>query len=534
MILTIDDLRARAGGYAVAVLCGLVIMLLATGWALGTGGMTEALVLAAMTIAVWLERRRNPSGIAVQLAASASLAFGVAFMVWLMRGHPWQPDAHMMFFAAFALTSVFCNWRPIVLFAGVIAVHHLVLNYALTEAIYPGEAAFGRVLLHALVLVLQAIPMIWLSHVLSSLFQSSEDSLRAAEEARANATRARQEAEAAAAQQARDNEEVVTFVEALGSAFGALANGNLNASIPSRLSDRYRTLHHQFDAMASVVREMVEQLEKSAVGLRDSAEELEDVARQNAGHASEQSDMLSSALELAQTMTDGASDTSDQARAASDRMVRSRAAAEEGGRVLQSAVEAMQRMEASSGQIGSISKVMETIAFQTNLLALNAGVEAARAGEAGRGFAVVATEVRALAQRAADSAKDIQTLVSASRQSMAEGSQLVQQTSDTLGILIRDTLENAASMAQIAERTREESVGLGNLVTSLRRIEEMTRTGAMLAERSLAMSTSLKQDSRVLTGSAANFRQGIRPVPNGDATVARIPAPGQKPRLVSG
>jgi methyl-accepting chemotaxis protein len=309
-------------------------------------------------------------------------------------------------------------------------------------------------------------------------------------------------------QQSQDRAETLGFVTALGEAFGCLAEGNLNASIRGGVSSRYDFVHQQFDAMANVIRDMVEQLETSAGGLRDSADDLARVADQNAVQATEQSGILGSALALLDQMTDSAEATTRHAIAASDRMVQSRAAAEEGGRILTSAVQAMQRMESSSGKIGNISEVMEAIAFQTNLLALNAGVEAARAGEAGRGFAVVATEVRALAQRAADSAKDIQALVTTSRHSMAEGSHLVQQTSESLGALIEHTVENAASVAEIAQRTREQSVGLGNLVTCLRTLEDVVRRGAVLAERSLAMSNSLKQDSHRLSNSAAAFRLG--------------------------
>lgn len=513
MILTIHDLRARAGLFAVVVLCGLVLAVLATGAVLGSGGLAEATVLAVMTLAVWLERRRDPSGIGVQLSASAAMAFGVAFIVWLMRGHPWQPDAHMMFFAAFALTAVFCDWRPIVLYAGIIAVHHLVLNAVLTEAVYPGDASFGRVLMHAAVLVAQAVPMIWLASVLNQLFRMAETNLHAAEAARRTADLAREEAEATAARQTRDTAEIVAFVDALGAAFAELSRGNLSARLDGRLAVRFDTLRHQFEAMAGVIRGIVVQMEKSAGDLRDSADDMEDVARQNATQATEQSDILASAMGQVQSMAEVAAGASDHARATSERMVRGRAAAEEGGRILHSAVAAMQRMEASSGQIDSISKVMETIAFQTNLLALNAGVEAARAGEAGRGFAVVATEVRALAQRAADSAKDIQILVTASRESMAEGSQLVQQTSDTLGSLIRDTLENAAAVDEIARRTGEQTATLGTLVDCLRTLDEATRRTAMLAERSLAMSTSLKQDSQAMAGAAASFGQGDGAMP---------------------
>lgn len=507
MILSIDDLRSRASRFAVIVLCLLVGVIAITGQALGTGGLAEAGVMSIIAFAVWMELRRNPKSLSVGLAASAGLAVGVAMIVWLMRGHPWQSDAHMMFFAAFALTAAFCDWRPILLYAGLIAVHHLALNYAFTTAIYPGQSSLGRVLLHAGVLVAQAIPMLWVALVLNRLFDQSKQSLQAAETAYAEADSSRQQAEAAAAEQSIDRAETVRFVSALGDAFSDLARGNLNATIQAEVSPRYNVLRDQFDTMARVIRTMVEQLEKSAGGLQSSANELAKVADQNAAQATEQSSILESAITILDRMTQSATATTDHATATSDRVVKSRAAAEEGGRILTDAVAAMQRIEASSDKIGSISEVMEAIAFQTNLLALNAGVEAARAGDAGRGFAVVATEVRSLAQKASDSAKDIQALVSASRQNVAEGSQVVQQTSIALGDLIRTTIENAASIAEIATNSRAQSHGLDELGNCLGSLKDVARDGSILAESSSHMSKSLQHDSQALASSAAAFRR---------------------------
>ena len=506
MTLAIDRLRTQAASCAVIVLGLFAPGLLVLGHVLGTGGRLEAILLAIVTVLVWLEQRRDPGGLGVRLAAAASLAIAIAAAVWLLRGHPWQPDAHMAFFAAFALTAVFCDWRPILLYAGVIAVHHLLLNYAMTQAVFPGEASLGRVVMHATILIAQAVPMILVALVLSRLFRNSADSLLRAEEARKAAETARIKAETLAAQNAAERLETAAVVEALGEAMVDLAGGNLNATIGSPLPPRFQGLHAQFDAMAGILRGLLDRIEGSASDLSASADELAQVAGMNARLASEEAATLTAAMEQIARIAESAASSTDHATANISRVERNRASAEDGGRILSEAVDAMHRIETSAGRIGRISEVMEEIAFQTNLLALNAGVEAARAGDAGRGFAVVATEVRALAERAAASAKDIQTLVASSQENVLGGAQLVRNGNSALADLIAGTVVNAADTGRIAEMMKHQASDVLDLRSSLQRLEDVARQGAELAGRSSRMSHALKTDSEGLATVAGAFR----------------------------
>ncbi len=174
MIATIDDLRRKALSYALILLWLMVPLAGGTGLPLGQPVLAVMGLLAVIAGLVTFEARRKGAGLPTQMAASAGLAIGVSALVYLLRGHPWQTDGHMIFFAAFALTAVFCDWRPIVTFAAVIAVHHLALNFLLTEAVFPGQASLGRVILHAVVLVAQAVPLVWLSAALARLFERSD------------------------------------------------------------------------------------------------------------------------------------------------------------------------------------------------------------------------------------------------------------------------------------------------------------------------------------------------------------------------
>jgi methyl-accepting chemotaxis protein len=500
MIATIDQLRARVALAAVCLLGALSVLILGLGWLRGTGGGAEAaVILLAAALCEW-ERRRAPSGLAVRLAASASLAVAVAMLVWLMRDHPWQIDGHMAFFAAFAMTSLFCDWRPILAYAGVVALHHLGLNYLLTAAVFPGEADLGRVILHAVVLIGQALPMIWVAAMLGRLFAGSEAAL-------ARATEAQHRAEAAAAAQARDQQATSDMAAGLATALSRLMNGDLTARLDTAVPDRFAAMQQEFNAFADAIAGMIGAITWQGEQLLQSSEALAQAARAGADRAGQQSVTLERSSRALRQMADGVQTAAHRADEADARVLENRRLAEEGGSVLSRAVAAMGRIEESSAQISRISEVMEDIAFQTNLLALNAGVEAARAGEAGKGFAVVATEVRALAQRASGSAKEIKALVEASRENVSEGSILVQNTNAALVRLIEGTALNASVVAEIAEQMKRQSAGLADLTGGLGDLDGTTREATRLATQSAEMSAGLRRDAEALMVAAQRFRR---------------------------
>ncbi|MCA2013005.1 methyl-accepting chemotaxis protein [Cereibacter sphaeroides] len=501
MIRTVGELRASVAKYSVMMMAGMAVTLAVLGVTRGTGGLTEAGVLLVAMVLAEIQRRRAPAGLGVQMVASAGMAVGVAGIVWLLRGHAWQIDGHMLFFATFALTAAFCDWRPIVMFAGVTAVHHLALNYLLTEAVFPGEASLERVLMHAVILVLQAVPMIWLARVLAALFQRSADALEDAQAAHA-------EAEEVAAQQNNERAESAAVVDLLGDAMTRLSDGDLKTRVEEPVADRYTVLIDQFNAFVAGMESLVGQISDKAEGLFSSSDAMSLAARRSADSAGEQSGTLQQSLGTLEGLVAGVRKTTDMARSAEASVGDSRRESEEGGAILARAVEAMRRIEDSANQIGRISEVMEDIAFQTNLLALNAGVEAARAGAAGNGFAVVATEVRALAQRASTSAKEIRTLVQESRDNVAEGSDLVQRTNGSLAKLITRSAENAGTVAEIARAMGTQSASLGDLSEKLRLLDGAARETASVADQSSQMSSALRSDAEAMIAATASFRTG--------------------------
>lgn len=273
----------------------------------------------------------------------------------------------------------------------------------------------------------------------------------------------------------------------------ALASGDLAHRLPDNMNGEFKILRDNFNATTS-------QLEKLISGIVEASSAISEEATAIAGTASELSkrceqqaatvEQTSAAMEeMASTVESNASnsqESTDAAKAASTH-------AEKGGTIVANAVEAMKKIEGGSSEMQKIVSAIDAIAFQTNLLALNAGVEAARAGEAGRGFAVVASEVRSLAQRASESARDINSLIDTSAKEVADGASLVKQTGEALGDIVSSVATVTERMEGIYTASQEQATGVKEINTAISEIDSTTQKTAAISEESAAAATSLAQ-----------------------------------------
>ena len=198
--------------------------------------------------------------------------------------------------------------------------------------------------------------------------------------------------------------------------------------------------------------------------------------------------------------------------------------ARRGGAVVSQVVATMEEINSSSKKIADIIGVIDGIAFQTNILALNAAVEAARAGEQGRGFAVVAGEVRSLAQRSAEAAKEIKSLIGTSVDKVETGSKLVQDAGSTMDEIVASVQRVTDIIGEISAAALEQSQGIGQVNEAVTRLDQMTQQNAALVEESAAAAESLKEQAHRMTTVVANYRlDGMADLGFGAAPSAHVP-----------
>jgi len=207
-----------------------------------------------------------------------------------------------------------------------------------------------------------------------------------------------------------------------------------------------------------------------------------------------------------QQLTETVQRNAESAHQASHLATTASSVATRGGDVVERVVHTMDEITQSSKKIAEIIGVIDGIAFQTNILALNAAVEAARAGEQGRGFAVVAGEVRSLAQRSADAAKEIKSLINVSVDRVENGARLVQEAGSTMHDVVDSVNRVTTLITEITAAANEQSRGIGDVNLAVGQLDEMTQQNAALVEQAAAAASSLEQQSTALQSAVATFR----------------------------
>ncbi len=301
-------------------------------------------------------------------------------------------------------------------------------------------------------------------------------------------------------------EDLRVFVHAVEAGFDRLSSGDLTVRMNEAVASEFEPIRAKFNAsveqLEATIGSVVGAVGSMRVGLNQITVAAGDLSQRTEQQAASLEETVAALSEVARGVN-GTAQSADDARAAATLAQRE---AEKGGAVVAQTVAAMSEIETSSNKIGNIISVIDEIAFQTNLLALNAGVEAARAGEAGRGFAVVAQEVRGLAQRSAEAAKEIKDLISTSSAQVAAGVELVSASGRSLEQIVAQVGGVATVVAEMAHSAREQSVSLREVSTAADQMDKVTQQNAAMVEETTAAAQSLSSETEELAALTERFQ----------------------------
>ncbi|MBW6424823.1 hypothetical protein KX729_25560 [Rhizobium sp. XQZ8] len=306
-------------------------------------------------------------------------------------------------------------------------------------------------------------------------------------------------------------EAMALATKGLGEGLKHLAEGDLAFQLAQPFAADFETLRADFNAAVTQLSKTLQAVAEATSGIDTGSREVSTSADDLSKRTEQQGASLEETAAALDQITVNVANSSKRADEAREVAVLANESAAHSGKVVASAVDAMQKIEQSSNEISNIIGVIDEIAFQTNLLALNAGVEAARAGEAGKGFAVVAQEVRELAQRSAKAAKEIKGLIQNSSIEVQSGVKLVSETGEALKTIEAYIVTVNQHMDSIATSAKEQSVGLAEVNTAVNQMDQVTQQNAAMVEETSAAGATLAGESARLRELIAQFQLGGAP-----------------------
>jgi methyl-accepting chemotaxis protein len=441
-----------------------------------------AVALAAGPTLLW--RMGNPG--AAGVAGAMALAGLVALLVFAFgvdqQAASLQIDMHMYFFGALAVVACLLDWRAIIAYTAVVALHHLVLGLLAPAMVFPGGGGIDRIALHAIILLVQAVALLWLVSKLQAAFgeiqAASGASAQALDEAKALSVALTSKAD----QDARRSTELAALIE------------------------RFR--HEVQDRLASVI--------GHGDRMRGSAEMLTRTAQDTTGQAQKAATAAAQSSDSVDTVAAAAEELATSIADISARIGRTRETVDKAASITSATSGKVAALASDAERIETVVRLISDIAAKTNLLALNATIEAARAGEAGRGFAVVASEVKELATQTAQATGEITAQVAAIQAATSDAiaginaiSEIMRLVDETTEAIAQSAGEQANATGAISESVQAAAGSARTVTDSARSVTAAAAVTNEAAGQMRAAAATMAQDANHLRSAVDRFLSDV-------------------------
>jgi len=306
------------------------------------------------------------------------------------------------------------------------------------------------------------------------------------------------------------DEERQRVVAILSQRLAKFAEGDLTVRVDDAMPEEFRQVAEDFNATVTQISDLMRKLVTGVERIESESEALDSSSRELGMRTETQAASLEETSAALTELSASVKNSAEESRAASERVQQASERTERGAQVVRKTIEAMRGIEESSSKISSITSLIDDISFQTSLLALNAGVEAARAGEAGRGFAVVAGEVRALAGKSSDAAREIADLIGNANREVETGVALALDSGTALDEINEHIGAINETVSALAEAAREQATGLSEITSAADQLDQVTQQNAAMFEETSAATQRLRDEANTLALNARQFQVSER------------------------